>query len=213
MLLHNRLKRQKRHFHNVSSANSPLINHLLFCEHRPVYTLGKSGKLNHLLISEEEVKAQNLELHHINRGGDITYHGPGQLTGYLILDLELLYRDVHKYVRTIEEAIILLLKKYGLKAQRMPDFTGVWVNSSSKKRKVCAIGVHLSRWVSMHGFGLNVNSNLEHFDAIIPCGIQDSDKTVTSISQLIGEVLDMNEVEKKLKAILTDLFDLQILNI
>lgn len=213
MLLHNRLKQQKRlQLHN-SNTDSPLINHLLFCEHKPVYTLGKSGKRDHLLITEQEAQAKDLEFYRINRGGDITYHGPGQITGYLILDLELLYRDVHRYVRTIEEAIIVLLEEYGLKGERVDNFTGVWVNSGSKKRKVCAIGVHLSRWVSMHGFGLNVNSNLNHFDMIVPCGIQDPDKSVTSISQLIGEDFNIIEIEDKLKTILADLFDLQLINI
>ena len=211
MVLHNRLKIQKRD-KNGSGGPVPL-NHLIFCEHNPVFTLGKSGKRSHLLISEVEASAKNVEFFKINRGGDITYHGPGQLTGYLILDLELLYRDVHKYVRTIEEVIIRLLAEYKIIGQRLPDFTGVWVNNGSKQMKVCAIGIHLSRWVSMHGFGLNVNTNLKNFDMIVPCGIQDPNKSVTSLSQLLGKEIDMFELENKLKKVCVELFQLQLLDI
>ncbi len=210
MVLHNRLKMQKRNDMKGSGWSKP-INHLILCEHKPVFTLGKSGKRSHLLISEEEASAKNVEFFKINRGGDITYHGPGQFTGYLILDLELLYRDVHKYVKTIEEVIIRLLAEYKIIGQRLEDFTGVWVLNKSKQLKVCAIGIHLSRWVSMHGFGLNVNTNLDNFNMIVPCGIQDPNKSVTSISSLLGEEIDMFELEMKLKKICVELFQLQLL--
>ncbi len=210
-LLHNEIKTTK------AAADSKLhripLNHLLFCEHRPVYTLGKSAKLTHLLSDEQTLTQQGFELFPINRGGDVTYHGPGQLTGYLILDLELLYRDVHRYVRTIEDAIVSLLKEYGQEGLRIPDFTGVWIRSGSQYLKVCAIGVHLSRWVSMHGFALNINTDLSHFDNIIPCGIAEKDKAVTSMSQLLGRKIDPNEVEAKLRTILAEKFNLKILNI
>ncbi len=210
-LLHNKIKLNKTG--PYSNFKQKPLNHLVFCEHRPVYTLGKSAKPSHLLSDEKTLSQEGFELFPVNRGGDITYHGPGQLTGYLILDLELLYRDVHRFVRTIEEAIISLLKEYGLEGHRIPDFTGVWIIKGKQKLKVCAIGVHLSRWVSMHGFALNINTELSHFNNIIPCGIAEKDKTVTSLSQLLGKRVEQSEVENRLKIILAEKFNLKILNI
>lgn len=209
-VLHNKLKSDKRLF-GINQLSSPL-NHLIFCEHKPVYTLGKSAKSEHLLIDKSQLNKDGFELFPINRGGDITYHGPGQLTGYLVLDLELLYRDVHRYVRNIEEAIIRLLDAYDIGGIRIEEYTGVWVKRGPDFLKVCAIGVHLSRWVSMHGFALNLNTNLSHFDNILPCGIADQNKKVTSLSQLLGSEVNTKEVQLKLKQILSEVFNFKIIN-
>jgi len=212
-VLHEKLKNDKKRQKSlVKNGGYHPINHLIFCEHSPVYTLGKSADQNNLLLDQQSLTKKGFEVFKINRGGDITYHGPGQLTGYLILDLELLYRDVHKYVRNIEEAIILLLEEYGLKGQRLSDFTGVWVEQEGKFKKVCAIGIHLSRWVSMHGFALNIDTELGHFENIVPCGISDKDKAVTSMNELLGRALDFRELEFKLRTILTKVFTLEIIN-
>lgn len=170
-------------------------NYLLFCEHNHVYTLGKSGMLENLLLNNEELKKQAIEFFHINRGGDITYHGPGQLTGYPIFDLDNFKTDIIVYLRDLEEAIILVLEKLGLKGGRIEGLTGVWLDHDSpqKARKICAMGVHTSRWVTMHGFGLNVTTDLSYFNHIVPCGI--IDKSVTSIEKEIGKV-SMEEVKK-----------------
>ncbi|MEC8683158.1 MAG: lipoyl(octanoyl) transferase LipB, partial [Bacteroidota bacterium] len=155
-------------------------NHFLFVEHPHVYTLGKSGDISNLLVSEEQLKAKNATFYKINRGGDITYHGPGQIVGYPILDLENFFTDIHKYLRLLEETIILTLAEYGLKAQRSDGETGVWLDVGTPfARKICAMGVRASRWVTMHGFAFNVNANLGYFDNIIPCGIKE--KAVTSL--------------------------------
>jgi len=169
-------------------------HHLIFCEHRPVYTLGKSGSIENLLLDKESLNSQEFEFFNINRGGDITYHGPGQWTIYPIIDLESYARDVHLYVRNLELIIIDLLSHYGVKGHPVKDFTGVWTGEN-KDRKLCAIGVHLSRWVSMHGLALNVNPNLGHFNNIIPCGIPIDTKSVSSISNEIGRTLSMDEVK------------------
>ena len=183
-------------------------SYLLFCEHNHVYTLGKSGSVDHLLLNEEQLTAQNIEFFKINRGGDITYHGEGQITGYPIFDMECFFTDVHRYVRALEEVIIRTIAEYGLTGYRIKEYTGVWVEgntsfppsvSSDKKRKICAIGVHLSRWVTMHGFAFNVNTDLNYYNNIVPCGIEDADKTVTSLSYELGRVIDVNEVKDKLK--------------
>lgn len=183
---------------------------LLFCEHHPVYTLGKSGSMDHLLLSDTELNNDKIEFFKINRGGDITYHGPGQITGYPIFDLDEFFTDVHKYVRLIEEVVIKLLAKYDLDGIRIPDYTGVWLapdHTSDQYRKICAIGVHLSRWVSMHGFAFNVNTDLSYFDKIVPCGISDPTKTVTSLSKETGQRLDIHEIGDQLKTIFSELFD------
>lgn len=188
-------------------------NHqLIFCEHLPVYTLGKSGSIQHLLLTDEELENGNISFFKINRGGDITYHGPGQLTGYPIFDLDEFFTDVHKYVRLIEEVVIQWLKKYQLEGIRLPQYTGVWLapnQQSNKYRKICAIGVHLSRWVSMHGFALNVHTDLAYFDKIIPCGIAADDKAVTSLEAEIGYKVDIEEVGQDLLALFSDLFDFE----
>ncbi len=188
----------------------PTQNHLLFVEHPHVYTLGKSGDLKNLLLNEAQLKEKNATFYKINRGGDITYHGPGQLVGYPILDLENFFTDIHRYLRTLEEVIILTLKDYGLKAERSKGETGVWLDVGTPfARKICAMGVRASRWVTMHGFALNVNADLGYFDNIVPCGIQD--KAVTSLNVELGEKeVNINEVKTKVKHYFEDLFEAQL---
>ena len=186
-------------------------HHLLFCEHPHVFTLGKSGVPAHLLINEEQLKNNNASYYKINRGGDITYHGPGQLVGYPILDLELFFTDIHKYLRFLEEAIILTIKDYGLKGERINGLTGVWldVENPSRARKICAIGVRSSRWVTMHGFAFNVNTDLSFFNKIVPCGIPD--KTVTSLEKELGIKIDMEKIKEKVKENFTALFGCEMI--
>ena len=174
-------------------------NHLLFVEHPPVYTLGKSGKEEHILISNEERELKGIEFFRINRGGDITFHGPGQIVGYPILDLEQFYTDIGRYLRNLEEVIILTLKDYGIKGERSPGETGVWIEPGIKgrERKICALGVRCSRWITMHGFAFNVNTDLSYFDHIVPCGIKDKD--VTSLARETGQELPMQEVKDLVK--------------
>ena len=181
-------------------------NYLLFVEHPPVYTLGKSGHIQNLLISEEERTAKRIQFFKINRGGDITFHGPGQVVGYPILDLEKFYTDIGRYLRNIEEVIILTLAEYGLDGQRSPGETGVWLDPyvPGKERKICAIGVRCSRWITMHGFALNVNTDLDYFNYIIPCGIQN--KKVTSIQNEFGKQVSMGEVKEKIKKNFSQVF-------
>lgn len=186
------------------------LHHLLLCEHNHVYTLGKSGSMDNLLIDDEQMEKDQIEFFKINRGGDITYHGPGQITGYPIFDLDEFFTDIHKYVRLIEEVIIQTMADYGLEGIRLKEHTGVWLKpdlKSKKYRKICAIGVHLSRWVTMHGFAFNVNSDLNYFNHIIPCGINEEDKTVTSLQHELGKSLDMAEVRSKLKEKFSVLFE------
>jgi len=185
-------------------------NHLIFCEHPHVYTLGKSGDEKNLLVNEDYLKSRGATFHKINRGGDITYHGPGQLVGYPIMDLDNFFTDIHKYLRFLEEAVILTLKEYGLESERSPGETGVWFDvGTPKARKICALGVKSSRWVTMHGFAFNVNPDLSYFGNIIPCGIVD--KKVTSLQQELGRELDFEEVRNKVKAHLVDLFEMEII--
>ena len=185
-------------------------NHLLFCEHPHVYTLGKSGDEKNLLVNEDYLKSRGATFHKINRGGDITYHGPGQIVGYPILDLDNFFTDIHKYLRFLEEAIILTLKEYGLEGERSPGETGVWFDvGTPKARKICALGVKSSRWVTMHGFAFNVNSDLSYFGNIIPCGI--ADKKVTSLENEIGRIVEMKDVKEKLKSHLVRLFEMEII--
>ncbi|MBK6446008.1 MAG: lipoyl(octanoyl) transferase LipB [Bacteroidetes bacterium] len=174
-------------------------HYLLFCEHPHVYTLGRSGLESNLLLDEEGLKSIDAVFYKNNRGGDITYHGPGQIVGYPILDLDLFFTDIHKYVRFLEEAIILTLKDYNISAGRFPGYTGVWLDPEDEKkaRKICAIGVRTSRWVTMHGFAFNVNSNLNYFANIIPCGIED--KAVTSLEKELGAKQNISEVKAKVK--------------
>ncbi len=186
----------------------PQVHHLLFCTHPHVYTLGKSGSMAHLLLSQDELRARGIEFFEINRGGDITYHGPGQVVGYPIFDLDEFFTDVHRYVRTLEEVIIRTLAEYGLKGMRIPKYTGVWLEATEvwPQRKICAIGVHLSRWVSMHGFAFNVNTDLTYFGHIVPCGIRDENKAVTSLALELGREVDEAEVKTALKRHFAELF-------
>lgn len=191
-------------------AAIPPVNHLLFVEHPHVYTLGKSGSLDNLLLNESEMKERGIEFYKINRGGDITYHGPGQLVGYPILDLEQFKPDLHLYLRNIEEATILTLAEYGIEAGRVDGLTGVWIDGESEDpRKILAIGVRCSRWITMHGFAFNVNSDLDLFGHIIPCGIDD--KGVTSLAAELGRPVDMDEVKGKMKQQLAGLFGFDLL--
>lgn len=186
-------------------------NYLLFCEHPPVYTLGKTGKEDHLLLDQEQLDQQGFQFYKINRGGDITYHGPGQIVGYPIMDLDNFFTDIHKYLRHLEEAIIRTLADYNIAAGRLEGATGVWLDPSqpSKARKICAMGIRASRWVTMHGWAFNVNVDLNHFGNIVPCGIDD--KAVTSLNkELDVESVDINEVKNRLKKHFLDLFEAQI---
>lgn len=185
-------------------------NHFLFVEHPHVYTLGKSGHIENLLISEEKLKEINASFYKINRGGDITYHGPGQIVGYPILDLENFFTDIHKYMRLLEEMIILTLAEYGLKAVRSKGETGVWLDVGTPfARKICAMGVRASRWVTMHGFALNVNTDLGYFDHMIPCGIKG--KAVTSLNVELGTAeISVEEVKEKLLKHFLNLFEAKV---
>ena len=180
------------------SAGLITPNHLLFVSHPHVYTLGKSGDMSNLLLSEAQLESKGATFYKINRGGDITYHGPGQVVGYPILDLENFFTDIHKFLRFLEDTIILTLEEYGLKAERSPGETGVWLDVGTPfVRKICAMGVRASRWVTMHGFALNVNADLGYFDNIIPCGIRG--KAVTSLHVELGQAkVDEAEVKAKL---------------
>jgi lipoyl(octanoyl) transferase len=180
-------------------GGEPTRHYLLFVEHPPVYTLGKSGNKENVLMSDEELQANHIEFFHTNRGGDITFHGPDQLVGYPILDLEKFYTDIGKYLRNIEEVIIRTMAEYGIKGDRSSGETGVWIDPDlpGKERKICAIGVRCSRWITMHGFAFNVNTDLSYFNNIIPCGIVN--KQVTSLQKELGRMLDMEEVKEKVK--------------
>jgi len=185
-------------------------NFLNFVEHPHVYTLGKSGKPENLLLDATGLKEKQAVYYKINRGGDITYHGPGQIVGYPILDLDNFFTDIHLYLRTLEEAIILTLKDYGIEAGRYPGFTGVWIDADNNKaRKICAMGVRCSRWVTMHGFAFNVNVDLDYFKNIVPCGIDDKD--VTSIERELGRKVEMQEVKKILKNHIAVLFGMNLM--
>ena len=196
------LKIQNRKFPDNSVSTK---NHLIFCEHPHVYTLGKSGDLKNLLIDGQKRKEKNISFYKINRGGDITYHGPGQLVVYPILDLDYFFSDIHKYLRLLEETVILTLQDYGIVGQRLEGFTGVWVDDKKETpRKICAIGVKCSRWVTMHGIGFNINSNLDYFKHIVPCGIED--KSVTSLQKETNQEIDMEELKLRFKKNFKNLF-------
>jgi len=185
-------------------------NYLIFCEHPHVYTLGKSGKPEHLLLDEAGLKEKKASYYTINRGGDITYHGPGQIVGYPILDLDNFFTDIHLYLRTLEEAVILTLAEYGLQAGRYPGYTGVWFDADNERaRKICALGVRCSRWVTMHGFAFNVNPDLGYFKNIVPCGIDDKD--VTSMQRELGRTVDIKEVKEILKQHISVLFGMEMI--
>lgn len=190
------------------SEQIPTQNHLLFCHHPHVYTLGKSGLMEHLLLNNSQLKDKKIEFFKINRGGDITYHGPGQIIGYPILDLDNFFTDIHKFLRLLEEMVILTLADYSLKAGRIKGATGVWLDEDNplKARKICAMGIRCSRWVTMHGWAFNVNTDLQYFNNIVPCGI--TDKAVTSLhKELQVEKVDIEEVKGKLKKYFAQLFE------
>lgn len=185
-------------------------NHLLCCSHPHVFTLGKSGALAHLLMPENKLKELGAGFYHTSRGGDITYHGPGQLVGYPILDLEYFYTDLGKYMRNLEEVIIQTIVHFGLRGERLSGATGVWLEPGSPKaRKICAMGVRCSRWITMHGFALNMNTDLSYFSHIVPCGI--SDKGVTSMAKELGKAINEDEVKKRLKATFKEIFNVHLL--
>ena len=198
----------------AEEKNETLIetqNHILFCEHPHVYTLGKSGDRKNLLVNEQQLKEKEATYYEINRGGDITYHGPGQIVGYPILDLDHFFTDIHKYLRFLEESVILTLADYGLSGGRIPGLTGVWLGHEpgGTPRKICAIGVKASRWVTMHGFALNVNTDLSYFGLIVPCGI--TDKAVTSLGKELGREVPLAETEAKLRTHFAALFGAEII--
>ncbi|AHJ95862.1 lipoyl(octanoyl) transferase LipB [Hymenobacter swuensis] len=198
------LNRQRQ---EAGELPEPTANYLLLCEHPHVYTLGKSGKPEHLLLDEAGLTAHQATFHRINRGGDITYHGPGQLVGYPIFDLDNFFTDIHRYLRLLEEAVILTLAEYGVRAGRIAGLTGVWLDfeeGAANPRKICAMGVKCSRWVTMHGFALNVNTDLSYFGYIVPCGI--TDKAVTSLRQELGHAVPLAEVQDRLLPHLARLF-------
>jgi len=194
------------------TANSNLTTHnyLLFCEHPHVYTLGKSGDEQNLLLKKEDLHTIDATYYHINRGGDITYHGPGQIVVYPVIDLENFFTDIHKYMRLLEEAVIQTLQEFGIKSGRINGLTGVWIDYENEKqaRKICALGVKTSRWVTMHGLAFNVNANLNYFANIVPCGI--ADKAVTSMEKELGKLQDFDLIKTVLKNKLADLFEMEI---
>ena len=227
--LHRQLVENKLKNKHLPPKSYVQEHQLLFVEHPPVYTLGKSGSMDNLLLSEAELSERGIEFFPINRGGDITFHGPGQIVGYPILDLECFFTDVHRYVRNIEEVIIRTIAEYGIEGGRIKDYTGVWVANvqypmsnvhrqmsniqypmSNVQRKICAIGVHMSRWTTMHGWAFNVNTPLEYFSHIIPCGIAEEDKAVTSLNQLLGYEVDLQEVKIKLKRHFEAVFECEL---
>ena len=189
----------------------PTTHHFIFCEHPPVYTLGKSGDISNVLLSEQQLEDKGIAFFHTNRGGDITYHGPGQIVGYPILDLEKFKTDIGLYLRNLEEVIIKVLSHYGIKGERSNGETGVWIDAAvkGKERKICAIGVRCSRWITMHGFALNVNTDLGYFGNIIPCGIQD--KQVTSIEKELGTVIPIDEVKRLITGALSEVFECNVI--
>jgi lipoyl(octanoyl) transferase len=194
----------------VEPAALATKHYFLLCEHTPVYTLGKSGSMNNVLLSDDQLKDKGIDFFNTNRGGDITFHGLQQIVGYPILDLEKFYTDIGKYLRNLEEAIILTIAEYGIKGERSKGETGVWVQPGvpGKERKICAIGVRCSRWITMHGFALNVNTDLDYFKNIIPCGIQN--KQVTSIEKETGRKMDYAEVKERLKNNFEKVFDAKL---
>ncbi len=204
------VKLNNKHLALDSQVLTP--NYLLFCEHPHVYTLGKSGKPEHLLLDEAGLENYEAKYYKINRGGDITYHGKGQLVGYPIFDLENFFTDIHKYMRFLEESVIRTCADFGIDAGRIQGLTGVWIDYVEQKnpRKICAMGVKASRWVTMHGFALNVNTDLNYFKHIVPCGIED--KAVTSIEQELGKPQDFQEVSDRMAKHLQDIFEIEALS-
>lgn len=192
----------------TNNSDNPVPNHLIFVEHPHVYTLGKSGQPENLLLDEAGLQENDATYHKINRGGDITYHGPGQIVGYPILDLDNFFTDINLYLRTLEQAVIDTLAWYGIASGRYPGYTGVWLDAdNTKARKICALGVRCSRWVTMHGFAFNVNTDLGYFKNIIPCGIDDKD--VTSMKRELGKDVNLEEVKTVLFNNIVKLFEMQ----
>ena len=194
----------------VEPLSLPTKNYFLLCEHTPVYTLGKSGNMDHVLLNDVQLKDKDIEFFRTNRGGDITFHGLQQVVGYPILDLEKFYTDIGRYLRSLEEMVIITLAAFNIKGERSAGETGVWIQPGipGKERKICAIGVRCSRWITMHGFALNVNTDLSYFDDIIPCGIQN--KQVTSIQKEIGFAVEFEEVKQKLKDNFEKIFNVML---
>ncbi len=195
------------------SAENPereVVHHLLFCEHPPVITLGKNANASNVLLSAGVLQQRNIELYPINRGGDVTFHGPGQLVGYPILDLDDFFTDIGKYLRSIEEVIIRTIAEYGILGDRIPGVTGVWLDAENPfaARKICAIGIRCSRWVTMHGFAFNVNTDLRYFDTIVPCGL--SDKKVTSLQRELGTAVDFTKVKEQVKRHFEEVFGCEL---
>lgn len=209
-LLQKNLQIKKEEADATANDQESTTNYLLFVEHPPVYTLGKSGKLEHVLIGEEERKERGIEFYHTNRGGDITFHGPEQIVGYPILDLEKFYTDIGRYLRELEEVVILTLAEYGIKSGRSKGETGVWIDADVKgrERKICAMGVRCSRWITMHGFALNVNTDLSYFHFIVPCGIQN--KQVTSLKEELEREVSVEDVKEKLKQNFEKVFSVEL---
>ena len=201
-----KIKVENRKLDNNQQQRTP--NYLIFCEHPHVYTLGKSGDPKNILMRDSDFSEVNAKFYKINRGGDITYHGPGQVVGYPILDLDNFFTDIHKYLRYLEEAVINTLSNFKINAGRIDGWTGVWVDPENHEscRKICAIGVRTSRWVTMHGFALNVNTDLDYFNNIVPCGIED--KKVTSMAAELGRNIDIKEVQQLLRNHFADLFEI-----
>ena len=209
-LLASNVKVKTLKYQGTIAADADTQHHLLFVEHPPVYTLGKSGKIENVLIDEQERVKRGLEFFKINRGGDITFHGPGQLVAYPIFDLEKFYTDIGRYLRNLEEVIIKTLEDYGIKGDRSKGETGVWIDPlvKGRERKICAIGVRCSRWITMHGLAFNINTDLDYFNNIIPCGIQD--KQVTSLQKELGANMNMEEVKEKVKNYFSEIFEVEI---
>ena len=197
---------------NRKSVNKEITqNHLIFVEHPNVYTLGKSGDINNLLLSKEDLEKKEIQFFNTNRGGDITCHGPGQIVCYPILDLDNFFSDIHKYLRYLEEVVIQTLNEFGIKSERSPDETGVWIEPKQiSARKICAMGVKASRWVTMHGFALNVDNDLSYFENIVPCGI--SNKSVTSITNEIANQVDKYDVKEKIIKNFENIFSAKLIN-
>lgn len=199
---------QAKTLNRNNNTDYPVNNHLIFVEHPHVYTLGKSGKPENLLLDEAGLAGKHATFYKINRGGDITYHGPGQMVVYPILDLDNFFTDIHLYLRTLEEAVILTLSDYGIPGGRYEGYTGVWLDADNDRaRKICAMGVRCSRWVTMHGLAFNVNTDLSYFKNIVPCGIDDKD--VTSMERELGHSIDTKEVKEKLKNYIGELFEME----
>lgn len=210
LVVHNKLIERKVGIRKgiIKPTEIKLEHNLIFCQHKPVYTLGKSGSLSHLLLNKKELTLKGIEFYRTNRGGDITYHGLGQLVGYPIFDLDDFFNDVHKYVRLLEEVIIQSMEVFSIKTTRIKGLTGVWIkgNSREKDRKICAIGIHMSRWVTLHGFALNINTDLDYFSGIVPCGISNKDKDVTSMELELKKEIDIEQVKSVVKRKFKEVF-------